>query len=110
MNDYDIVLQLISEIQYVLSQLLSSGFMAVNEFTIKELKRVKICAESYNLAYAAENLDFLYERLEHKRHNFKFDYSECIEKYCKLNEYCSICRNQLNMLKCKSVMINNYSI
>ena len=98
MSDYEIVLQLIDEIQSVLSQLLSSGFMAAHDFTVKELKRLKICAESYNLAYAAEKLGFLYERLEGKRHKFQFDYTECIKEYCMLNEYCSICKNQLNIL------------
>ena len=101
MNDYDELLELISEIQNTLSQLLSSGFLSAHDFTIKELKKLKIYVESYGLKYATENLEFLYSKLENKRHNLEFDYKECIEQFCKLNEYCKICKKFLEIEKAK---------
>ena len=101
MNEYDVILEFISEIQNALTELLSSGFNAVHDYTKEELKRLKIDAESYNLHYAAQVLAFLYEKLYEKRHNFEFDYSECIEQFCKLNEYCMICKEQLEIEKVK---------
>ena len=101
MSEYDVILELISEIQNTLTQLLSSGFNAVHEYTIEELKRLKIDAESYNMHYAADVLEFLYGKLSEKRHNFEFNYSEYIEQFCKLNEYCIICKEQLEIEKVK---------
>lgn len=101
MNEYDDILELISEIQDTLSQLLSSGFNAAHDFTIEELKKLKTYAESYGLRGAAESLEFLYSKLDNKRHNIKFDYSECIKEFCKLNEYCIICRKRLEIEKVK---------
>ena len=55
MNDYDVILEFISEVQDTLAQLLSSGFFAAHEFTINELKRLEKSAKIYNLTYAEEN-------------------------------------------------------
>ena len=107
MNDYDVILEFISEVQDTLAQLLSSGFFAAHEFTINELKRLEKSAKIYNLTYAEEILGFLYEKLESKKHTFKFDYSECIDKYCKLNNYCLICIEQLEILNIKGKYVAN---
>jgi len=101
MNEYDVILEHLSAIKNTLTQLLSSGFNAVNENTIEELKKLKIYSESYGLRGAAESLEFLYYKLDNKRHNIKFDYSECINQFCKLNEYCRICKEQLEIEKVK---------
>ena len=56
MDKYNEILNFLNEIQYVLSQILSSGFKTCHEYIIKELNRLSIIAESYGLEYAGEKL------------------------------------------------------
>ena len=62
---------------------------------------MKLPPENERVNHAADVLEFLYGKLREKRHNFEFNYSEYIEQFCKLNEYCIICKEQLEIEKVK---------
>ena len=59
MNDYDVILEFISEVQDTLAQLLSSGFFAAHEFTINELKRFTNFLAEIILKYLSHICPFL---------------------------------------------------
>lgn len=109
MDKYDEILSYIDNIQYVLSQILSSGFKTCHEHTIKELKTLSSVGESYGFSYAADKLKLLNEELENKRHSFNLDFMNITAEYCKLNEYCLICKNQIQLLKAEESLKNEKS-
>ena len=82
------ILALIDDIDNIMEDLLSSGFNAVHEFTIKELERLGALSEGYGMKTCSEMLNNLKETLEKKRHNFDFNYEKTIEEYFKINKYC----------------------
>lgn len=98
MNNYNEIINFIDEIQYTLSQILNCGFKSCHEHTIKELNRLSIIAENYGLLYAYKKLILLSEQLENKRHTFDLDFMELSKESCKLNEYCLICKKELQIL------------
>ena len=106
MDKYDKISDFLDEIQEALIQLLSSGFNTSHEYTIDILKNLEKGAESLGLIYAGEKLGVLYEKLNLKRHNFEFDFCSLTEEYCRLNEYCIICRKQLDVIKAEEMLEN----
>ena len=80
------ILALIDDIDNIMEDLLSSGFNAVHEFTIKELERLGALSEGYGMKTCSEMLNNLKETLEKKRHNFDFNYEKTIEEYFKINK------------------------
>lgn len=107
MNKYDEILDFLDEVQEALTQFLSSGFSTSHEYTLNTLKELGKNAECLGLTYASEKLDLLYKRFNLKRHNFEFDFTSITEEFLKLNEYCMICRKQLDLIKTKELMENN---
>ena len=98
MDKYNNMLDILNEMQSTMEEMLLSGFNRVHDVTLNELKN---CAESfknYGLKYGADIIKEIYESLEKKQHNFNFDYSECIRKYCILNEYYQVCRERLDII------------
>lgn len=93
------ILSLIDEIDNIMEDLLSSGFNAVHDFTIKELERLGILCESYGMKTGSEMINSLKERLDKKRHSFDFDYDKAIEEYFKINKYLMLCRRKLEVNK-----------
>lgn len=101
MNKYEELLELINRIQENLVDLFSSGFNAVHDSTLNELKKLSSLCESFGLSFGNESLEKIYEKLMSKRHVFEFNYSECVEEYCKLNEYVVRCKQKLEIMKLK---------
>lgn len=104
MSKYDDILNFLDEIQEALSQLLTSGFNASHEYTAQILKELGERAESYGLLYAGEKLNVLFEKLNQKRHNFEFDFREFTEDYSRINEYCSVCRKRLDIMRAEELL------
>lgn len=104
MSKYDEILNFLDEIQEALSQLLTSGFNAYHEYTAHILKELGERAESYGLIYAGEKLNILCEKLNEKRHNFEFDFSEFTKEYSSINEYCAVCRKRLDIMRAEEFL------
>lgn len=93
------ILALIDDIDNIMEDLLSSGFNAVHDFTIKELGRLGALSEGYGMKTCSEMLNNLKETLDKKRHNFDFEYEKTIEEYFKINKYLMLCRRKLEVNK-----------
>lgn len=99
LSKYDEIYEEIKNVEDILESLFISGFSSYNEFTLKSIDLSINNCEKIGLNYASKELKNIFNLLDKKNHSFNFNFSECIDRFCKLKEYCSICKKRLEVLQ-----------
>ncbi len=98
-NEY--LTEVVSEIERLLSELYTSGFLSAHDSTLEEMEKISETSMQCGLTFAAEKLKVLSEEVKANRHRVTRDFDQAVSVFCSLNQYLSLCKKKLALDKVK---------
>ena len=94
-SEYDLLLDLISEVRQETAGVFQSGFATVHDASIKQIRNLSDVSERYGLHTLSQMLSSLAELIEARRHTTSFDDSKLMDVMCKICKYTEICERRI---------------
>lgn len=101
-SEYNLLLDLITEVKQEMADLFQSGFATVHDTSIREMRNLSDVSEQYGLHTLSQMLSSLAELIETRRHTTSFDDTKLMDVMCKICRYVEICERRIryeNILK-----------
>lgn len=93
--------EVIKELNRLLSELFTSGFLSAHDSTLEEMEKMSETCMQCGLIYAGERLKRLSKEIRANRHRISRDFDETADMFGSLYQYISLCEKQLTLDKVK---------
>lgn len=104
-SEYNLLLDLISDVRQEMTDLFQSGFATVHDASIKHIRNLSDVSERYGLHTLSQMLSSLAELIEMRRHSTTFDDSKIMDVMCRICKYIEICQRRIRYEN----ILENYS-
>lgn len=105
-SEYNLLLDLISEVRQEMSDLFQSGFATVHDASIERIRNLSDVSERYGLHTLSQMLLPLAELIETRRHTTESDDSKIMDVMCRICRYIEICERRIRYEN----ILENYSL
>lgn len=96
MIDTSNLIQVINDTEYLLNDILLSGFHSVQISTMERLKLLEDIYDKYGMETGRKLVKELYNQLNKRKNSFEYDINEIAEIYCKLEFYIKNAGSRIN--------------
>lgn len=104
-SEYNLLLDLISDVGQEMSDLFQSGFATVHNTSIERIRNLSDVSERYGLHTLSQMLMPLAELIEARHHTTEFDDSKIMDVMCRICRYIEICERRIRYEN----ILENYS-
>lgn len=89
------LLFLLEETDYLLEDILLSGFHSIQTSSLEKLERLKNNFDSYGMEKGKELLNKLFIELNKRRNSFEYEMDTITETFCSIEFYVRTAKNRL---------------
>lgn len=89
------LLSLLEETDYLLEDILLSGFHSIQTSSLEKLQKLKNNFDSYGMEKGKELLNKLFVELNKRRNSFEYEMDTITETFCSIEFYVRTAKNRL---------------